>query len=463
MTPLVRFQLLRPLVGLLFVSLAACASAQSWQHYATPEEAGFASAELDAARQYADSIGSAAVMVIYRGQVLVAWGDIERKFWLHSVRKSLVSALYGIAVEKGEIDLDATLADLGIDDINPLTAQEQQARVRDLIAARSGVFLPAAYAPEDQDRNRPERGHYAPGAHWFYNNWDFNLAGVIYEQETGTDLYEAFAEQIAAPLGMEDFEPSDGFRVVEPSRSQHPAHTFRMSARDLARFGQLFLQEGHWQGRQVITADWIHESTRPVTDFGEGAGYGYMWWTNSAGSHGDRYPHLNQYDTYMGRGTGGQRVLVIPSLDLVYVHRADTDLGDGVRGSLRVIDRILGAWGLEAANHPALKSLAATPFTDRLLPPAPPTYLDIEASAMSDYIGAYALAPGVMARVFVFEERLFMSIPGEGEAELFRLAEDEFTVRVIAGVHIAFERGEGGEVSGVRVALGERQLHAPRL
>jgi hypothetical protein len=98
-----------------------------------------------------------------------------------------------VLVEKGAIELDATLDDLGIDDATPLTEQERRARVRDVIAARSGEFLPAAYAPSDQDADRPARGSHAPGTHWYYNNWDFNVAGVIVERlATGEALYAAF-------------------------------------------------------------------------------------------------------------------------------------------------------------------------------------------------------------------------------------------------------------------------------
>ena len=112
-----------------------------------------------------------------------------------------------------------------------------------MISARSGVYLPAAYGAS-QEKGRPARGSHSPGTHWFYNNWDFNIAGVVYERATGEDLYESFDRRLAKPLGMEDWNPADGFRVYEPTKSRHPAHTFRISTRDLARFGQLYLQEG---------------------------------------------------------------------------------------------------------------------------------------------------------------------------------------------------------------------------
>jgi CubicO group peptidase (beta-lactamase class C family) len=134
------------------------AASGPWLQYADPAQAGFEAAGLGRACDYADSVGSAAVMAVFRGHVVAACGAVDRNLELHSVRKSLVSALYGTAVAAGQIDLDATLADLGIDDGGKVTAAEGRATVRDLLTARSGVYLPAAYAPASQDRKRPERG-----------------------------------------------------------------------------------------------------------------------------------------------------------------------------------------------------------------------------------------------------------------------------------------------------------------
>ncbi len=154
-------------------------AATPWLQYATPEAAGFSSAALARAHRYADSVRSGAVMVLHRGVVVAAWGDVARPLELHSVRKSIVSAMFGMAVGAGTISLDRNLGELGISDIVPLTSTEQRARVRDLLAARSGVYLPAAYADAGRDSSRPARGSHAPGQFWYYNNWDFNVLGTM--------------------------------------------------------------------------------------------------------------------------------------------------------------------------------------------------------------------------------------------------------------------------------------------
>ena len=454
------------LIILFFLAQAACTESQEWQQYESPEIAGFSSTMLDEARQFADSSGSGAIMVIYQGHVLAAWGDVQRKFRMHSIRKSLLSALYGIGVDQGIIDLDTQLDKLDIDGFDQLTNTERQARIGDLIAARSGVYLPAAYAPDNQDRNRPSRGSHPPGTHWFYNNWDFNVAGVIYEHETGEDLYAAFEEQIAEPLGMEDFKVADGFQVIEPSLSPHPAHTFRMSTRDLARFGQLFLQQGEWNGRQIVSPEWVYESTQPISGFGDGQGYGYMWWVVKAGSYEERFPgrfsNIAAHDIYLGRGTGGQGVVVIPDLDMVYVHRGDTDQGRGVGGAvpLTILDKILSAKEEESQQNPKLQAVETVPFFSQKPAVEEPAFIDLPRAKVEPLLGEYQLGPEAVVRVFLYDDRLFMYVPGEGEAELFAHSETEFTIRVISNVKVEFELNDQGEAEAVHIALGPQKFRA---
>ena len=129
--------------------------AVKWMRYETSEEAGWSSEKLSAIQEMSDKAGSAAVMAIYNGAVLTQWGQTSRRYMCHSVRKSLLSALYGIAVDKGDVDIDETIGSIGIDDISPLTAIEKSAKVSDLLKARSGVYLPAAYETPSMRERRP--------------------------------------------------------------------------------------------------------------------------------------------------------------------------------------------------------------------------------------------------------------------------------------------------------------------
>jgi len=293
---------------------------REWALAPKPEAIGWSSAGLEAAARSAAEIGTHSVMVVAgSGDVIWEWGRVDQPLPAMSVRKSLVSALFGIYAARGLVRLDATLAELGIDDVGGLTAEERQARVVDLLASSSGVYHPAAYETPGMQANRPSRGAFRPGEHWFYNNWDFNVLDTILEQAAGVDVGTAVARELAAPLGMQDFEPDLHVeRVTEPV-SIHPAVELTLSARDLARFGLLYLRHGRWGARQVVPEDWVAESTRVHQEIGIFGGYGLSWWVASRGEH---FPFLKLPDgTYSARGTGEQVVLVLPHLDAVIVHR----------------------------------------------------------------------------------------------------------------------------------------------
>jgi CubicO group peptidase (beta-lactamase class C family) len=256
--------------------------------------------------------GVTAFLILQKGRRVADWGNSARRINVASIRKSLLSTLYGIQVAAGRIRLTSTLAELSIDDTAPgLTSIERRATVRDLLMARSGIYHPAASETASMRRTRPPRGSHTPGSFWYYNNWDFNALGTIYRQVTGEDIFESFARRIAGPIGMEDFSAADGRYVTEVG-SRHPAYRFDLSARDLARFGQLVLDGGQWQSRTIIPAAWLRESTRPYsrTDH-HNLSYGYLWWTLDVDRFGP--------DAAIASGYGGQKLAILPAKQLVVV------------------------------------------------------------------------------------------------------------------------------------------------
>jgi CubicO group peptidase (beta-lactamase class C family) len=287
-------------------------------YYSSPEEAGYSSRLLNVAYEYYKLIDSSALMVIHDGAVLAAWGEIDRKFMCHSVRKSLLNSLYGIYVNEGDLDLNKTMEELGIDDDPPLTYEEKQAKVIHLIKARSGVYHEAAYESAGMKAARPERGSHAPDTFWYYNNWDFNTLGTIFEQETGIGIFDAFEKRIADVIGMEDFvKEEDTYYHYELQYSIHPAYPFEMTARDLARFGYLFLRRGNWNGQQIFPESWVDESVYPYSIDSNVYGYGYMWWIVL-------HPAFDDLKIYHASGYGGHAIFVIPGADMVIVNRVNT-------------------------------------------------------------------------------------------------------------------------------------------
>lgn len=321
----------------------------TWPYHVSPESAGWNSSLLDSAQVCFESLNSVAVVVVYGDKVLVAWGDYSGEYLTHSARKSFMSAMYGISSDEGTIDLQQTMVELGIDDIPPLSDQEKLAKVIHLLQARSGVYHTAAAETEGMHDYKPDRDTYLPGAYWCYNNWDFNTLITIFNQETDSDFFELLVGRIGTELGMEEFSAEDGEYFYQNERSIHPAYHFQISARDAARFGLLYLQKGVWKGKRLISEEWVDESTAPLSDSGDyipGTYYGYMWWVFPEGyGAGKDYARIGEHVMYAALGAFGQVIMVIPDMQLVFVHRVDSYSGHNVSfyDWIGLLDTILAA------------------------------------------------------------------------------------------------------------------------
>ena len=281
-----------------------------------PQDMGWSAEKLKAAKASWDKNGGTAFMVIDRGFAVISWGDTEKKVNCHSVRKSFLSALYGIYPDK--LKTSETLKDLNLREKSPLTETEKKATVADLLKARSGVYLPAAYETDRMKEKRPKRGSHEPGKFWYYNNWDFNALGSIFEHRTKEKIFSAFERKIARPLNM-SFKAADG-KYVKDKASLHSAYPFYMSASDRARFGLLFMRNGKWKDKQIIPEKWITESTASYSKAGTGIGYGYMWWVSTGQWHlGNKI----KGKAYSARGVWGQYIVVLPEHELVIVQVSD--------------------------------------------------------------------------------------------------------------------------------------------
>lgn len=293
--------------------------AATWERIA-PEPGGWSAAGLAAADDVARSLRSDAYLVVHKGRIVHAYGDPAKRGNLYSVRKSVLSVLFGMHADRGTIDIDKTLAEIGIDDRQGLSEREKTATVRQLLQSRSGIYHPAAYETADMAAQRPPRGSRAPGEHWYYNNWDFNALGTVFQGFTGRTVFESLSDDLAQPLGFEDLRIAEDTAFVRERVSEHPAYTMRLSARDLARVGLLMARGGRWRDRQLVSPQWVAQSTASYSAAPPGSGYGYMWWVAL-----DGWPFWRKTagEVFYAHGNHGQFLVVSPRDDLVIVHRTD--------------------------------------------------------------------------------------------------------------------------------------------
>jgi len=340
----------RSAVAFLLIALAVVACAlprdalaqtcpiATWER-ASPKSAGWSAAALKKADAVAKELDTDSYVVVVGGKVIWEYGDTNLASNIHSIRKSIVSILFGIANDRGQLPLERTLAELGIDDEGGLSPTEKTATIRNLLSARSCIYHRAAYETKEQLGLRSERYSCRPGERWFYNNWDFNALGSIFQALTNKTVFDAFDSELAGPLRLEHFKKAEHTQFHKEDVSRYPAYLFRLSALDLARIGLLVARGGNWCGKQIVSKGWLDASTAKISDTNRGSGYGYLWWV---GEDGKQFGTQFKGKAFSARGSRGQFMIVNPADDLIIVHRVNTD-EKGQRVKSREFEGLLAA------------------------------------------------------------------------------------------------------------------------
>ena len=231
-----------------------------------------------------------------------------------SVSKSMLSALIGIAIERGYFEsTDARIADYLPAYIDDASAPEMhELTLHHLLTMTHGL----AWQENEASRLLNRSGDWVadilslpmsgePGARFNYSTGVSHVVSAVLTEATGTSVCEFAHRVLFQPLGIEA-----EFWGVDPQGYFTGGHSLSMTAREIARFGQLFLDEGFWQGRQIVPGWWVAASTAPQIEIGNNyAGYGYYWWLNRIAS----------YDMFSALGAGGQILHVIPEINVVMV------------------------------------------------------------------------------------------------------------------------------------------------
>jgi CubicO group peptidase (beta-lactamase class C family) len=263
--------------AMFVASVCRSASAQSasdfpgkdWQ-LVKPESEGYSSAKLEALRAWLAAGSTTAMVIVVHGHMIFRYGDTAKVSKIASVRKSILSILYGKYVENNTIDLNKTVEQLGLEEPGkPFLPDEKKATLEQLLAGRSGIYLLPGYEPPEKDliaASQPHRGSELPGMYFHYNDWDFNAAGTAFEKLTGKNIYDALDTDLAQPLGMQDFDRSLQKKIAHEGQV-HPEYAMYLSTRDMARIGLLMLRGGNWAGKQLVPIDWVGRSASNTTPF----------------------------------------------------------------------------------------------------------------------------------------------------------------------------------------------------
>jgi CubicO group peptidase (beta-lactamase class C family) len=237
--------------------------------------------------------------------------------------KSFASALVGIAIEEGHINSVEEPITNYIPELIENDARFESITIRHLLTMSSGIKyeeggdLPWSeeaddtktyYATDLRKLALNSRIEGQPGEYFEYNNYNPLLVGLILERATGMHVSRYMEEKLWKPMGME----ADGSWSLDSTSSgfEKMESGVNARARDFARFGMLFAEEGNWEGRQLISRGWVEQSTGADAGTDPSLDYQYFWWVNSAGAENYHFS---------ARGKYGQYIYVAPEKDLVIV------------------------------------------------------------------------------------------------------------------------------------------------
>lgn len=235
----------------------------------------------------------------------------------HSMTKSVISTLVGVALQQGFIkSLDQHWEEFVPEYFSAITdPKKRQITLRHLLKMTSGLqpdplAYPGRFGDTSQDwiRFAVEQSTLAsPDQMFMYCSLGSHMLSVILTKATGMSTLEFARKYLFAPLGIESNE-SEGFAWKTDPQEYHIGGAYvQLKARDAAKIGYLYLNNGQWDGIQIIPADYVAEATREQTRGGspETTGYGYHWWVTQE----------QGYHNFFAAGFGGQYIQVFPELD----------------------------------------------------------------------------------------------------------------------------------------------------
>ena len=306
----------------------------------TPEEQGLDPALIAELYINAKKLETLYGLLVIKNGHLIAegyfnGGSVEQKPFMASATKSFTSALIGIALDQGCVsNLDQKMIDYFPEFTGKLTdPRKEQITINDLLQMRSGYVW--------EERTHYLESFFSSGGYWLpfisefpltndpgsefgYSNLSSHMLGVIVARGCDSDLKSFAQEYLFTPINAEisDWsQDADGY--------YYGSHGLSLSARDRAKFGLLYLNDGKYDGNQIISTDWINDSLQRYSDnldisgwipgitsrygYYRNLGYGYQWWSAKAGKH----------QFYYANGHGGNQIVLLDELDMVIVTTAD--------------------------------------------------------------------------------------------------------------------------------------------
>jgi len=303
----------------------------------SPEQQGIASADIlafvEAADKEVDQMNS--LIVVRHGHVVAEgwWAPYDRDtpHILFSLSKSFTSTAVGLAIAEGKLTLDDQVLKFFPDEAPAEPSPNLRAmRVRDLLRMNTGNQIEAPIRADDPTKQKDTWTKtflthpvpFKPGTHFLYNSPATYMLSAIVQKVTGMTVLDYLRPRLFEPLGF-----NDPTWISSPQGITAGAYGLAIRTEEIARFGQLYLQKGIWNGKQLVPSSWVEQATSVQTSNGSAPtsdwdqGYGYQFWRS-------------RHNSFRGDGAFGQYCMVIPELDAVVA------ITSGVRDMQKVMNLV---------------------------------------------------------------------------------------------------------------------------
>lgn len=242
----------------------------------------------------------------------------ESRHVIRSIMKSILSAVTGIALEKGKIEsLDVPISEYLAEFREGRDMLHRMITIRHLLTMTSGIYWNGGvhyHCPmmEQLRRSKNWVSYIAdcavtdvPGTKWNYKEFDVILLSAVLQKNCG-DLYDFIDRELYQPLGIQSgrwYQSPDGvyYSVADGEENETPSN---LTARELLSLGQLYRNQGVFDGKRILSEKFVKETTTPFIE----KSYGYLWWCGE--------------DGFSAFGFGGQRIMVFPQKNVVAVVQA---------------------------------------------------------------------------------------------------------------------------------------------
>jgi CubicO group peptidase (beta-lactamase class C family) len=285
---------------------------QEWET-ATPESQGLSAAAIDSVAAYAEKYGGGSGCVIRHGYLVREWGDAKKLADIKSATKGAVgTTLLGLAVDAGLVELDDRAAKhypkIGIAVPGDAGDWRAEITVRHLATMTAGF-----------DDGRPPKLVYRPGTGGIYSNDGANMLAELLTLRFHEDLAAVLKRKVMDPIGVPPSEwawRENAYRAkaIDGLKTREFASGITITHRALARIGYLYLRGGEWNGRRILSREFLRLATQPTELPSFVPYYAFYWGSNGRGTYTDM-----PRDAYWALGLGDSIVVVCPSLDIVAV------------------------------------------------------------------------------------------------------------------------------------------------